>query len=93
MEIGNPADKNKPGNAIISGYITTGTLRSQQQGNCFRSETLSRNNNQCIWIYTLTLPGYASDTIFIVGMKEKKVNMNLFGTGEMNIQMNSVLIP
>ena len=28
-----------------------------------------------------------------IGMKEKKINLNLYGAGELNVEMNSMLIP
>jgi hypothetical protein len=44
--------------------------------------------------YTLTLPrGVHLLQFSFIGMKEKTVNLNLYGTGELNVDMNSVLIP
>ena len=95
MEIGNPADKNKPGNAIISGYITNRDTKEPAAGVTVFVQKLSVGTiTNAYGFYTLTLPrGMHLIQFSFVGMKEKKVNMNLFGTGEMNIQMNSVLIP
>jgi len=44
--------------------------------------------------YTLTLPrGIHLLQFSFIGMKGKMINLNLNGTGEMNMEMNSMLIP
>ena len=47
VEIGNPAEKNNPGNVVVSGYITNKDTKEPVAGvTSICSETLSRNNLQ-----------------------------------------------
>jgi hypothetical protein len=95
IEIGNPADKNKPGNVILSGYITSSDTREPVAGVTIFDQRLSLGtiSNQ-YGFYSLSLPRGSQQLQFtFVGMKEKSININLNGAGEMNIEMNSTLIP
>jgi hypothetical protein len=95
VDIGNPADRNKPGNVIVSGYITNKDTREAVAGVTVYVQKLSTGtiSNQ-YGFYTLTLPrGIHQLQFSFIGMREKIVNMNLYGNGEINIEMNSVLIP
>ena len=94
-EIGNPADRNKPGNVIVSGYITSRETREPIAGGTVFVQKLSVGTiSNAYGFYTLTLPrGLHLLQFSFIGLKEKMINLNLNGTGEMNIDMNSVLIP
>ena len=95
IDIGNPADKSKPGEVIISGYITDRDTKEPVSGVTVyvqRLSTGSISNNY--GFYSLTLPrGNHLLQFSFIGMKERRYNINLFGTGELNVEMNSTLIP
>ena len=95
MDIGNPSDKYKPGNVIISGYITNRDSKEPVAGVTVQVQKLSLGaiSNE-YGFYSLSLPrGVHLIQFSFIGMKEKQVNVNLYGPGEMNIEMNSMLIP
>ncbi|HZL76102.1 MAG TPA: TonB-dependent receptor, partial [Bacteroidales bacterium] len=95
INIGNPADRNNPGNAILSGYITSSDTKEPVAGVTVFNQRLSSGtiSNQYGY-YSLSMPRGSHQLQFtFVGMKEKIVNINLNGPGEMNIDMNSTLIP
>ena len=95
VEIGNPAEKNNPGNVTISGYITNKDTKEAVSGVTVFIKKLSVGTiSNEYGFYTLTLPrGIHLVQFSFIGMREKSVNLNLNGKGEMNVEMNSVLIP
>jgi CarboxypepD_reg-like domain/TonB-dependent Receptor Plug Domain len=94
-DIGNPADRNNPGDVVVSGYITDRDTKEPVTGATVYVMKLSKgvmSNNY--GFYSLTLPrGSHQIQLSFIGMKEKIVNINLYGTGDLNVQMNSTLIP
>jgi hypothetical protein len=95
IDIGNPADRNKPGNAALTGYITNSDTREPVAGVTVFNQKLSSGTitNQYGY-YSLSMPRGPQQLQFtFIGMKEKSVNINLNGSGEMNIEMNSTLTP
>ena len=94
-DIGNPADKNKTGDAVISGYITDRDTKEPVSGVTVFVSKLSRGSmSNSYGFYSLPLPRGSHQMQFsFIGMKEKLVNINLYGSGELNVQMNSTLIP
>lgn len=95
VEIGNPADRNKPGNTIISGYITNKDTKEPIEGAVVFIQKLSIGTlSNKYGFYTLTLPrGIYMFQFSFIGMRGKMINLTLNGTGEMNVEMNSMLIP
>ena len=95
VEIGNPAEKNKTGNVVISGYIKNKSTKEPVAGVTVFIQKLSIGTiSNEYGFYTLTAPRGVHVLHFsFVGMREKVVNLNLYGSGELNIDMNSVLIP
>lgn len=95
VEIGNPAEKNKPGNVTISGYITNKDTNEPVSGVTVFIQKLSLGTiSNDYGYYALTLPRGAHVIQYsFIGMKNKIINLNLYGTGELNVDMNSVLIP
>jgi hypothetical protein len=95
VDIGNPAEKNKIGNVTITGYITNKDTKEPVSGVTVfvQKLTLGTISNEYGY-YSLTLPrgSYPMQFSFI-GMKEKTVNLNLYGAGNLNVDMSSVLIP
>jgi hypothetical protein len=95
IDIGDPADKNKPGNVNISGYITDRDTKESLSGATVISEILSSGaiSNQ-YGFFSLNLPrGSHLIQFSFIGMKEKHVYVNLYGSGDLNIDMNTSLIP
>ncbi len=95
VDIGNPADRNKSGSVVISGYITNKDTKESVAGVTVFNQKLSLGaiSNE-FGFYTLTLPrGNHLLQFSFIGMKEKMVNLNLNGRGELNVEMNSMLIP
>ena len=94
-DIGNPADRNKPGDVVVSGYITDRDTKEPVAGATVyvmkhSKGTMSNNYG----FYSLTLPrGSHLMQLSFIGMKEKLININLYGSGDINVQMNSTLIP
>jgi hypothetical protein len=95
VEIGNPAEKNRSGNVIVSGYIYNKDTKEPIAGVTVFIQKLSLGTiSNGYGYYTLTLPrGIHKLQFSFVGMREKTVNLSLFGTGELNVVMNSMLIP
>ncbi len=95
MDIGNPAEKNKPGNVIVSGYIKNKVTKEPVSGATVFIQKLSIGTiSNDYGYYTLTMPrGVHLLQFSFIGMREKTINLNLYGTGELNVDMNSVLIP
>lgn len=95
VEVGNPAERYRPGKVIISGYITNRDTKEPVAGVTVFIQKLSTGTiSNEYGFYTLTLPrGIHLLQFSFIGMREKKFNLNLNGTGEMNVEMNSMLIP
>ncbi len=95
FDIGNPADKNKPGNATFTGFITNRDTKEPVPGVTVFNQKLSAGTiSNEYGFYSLNLPrGTHLVQFSFIGMKEKLININLYGNGEMNVEMNSMLIP
>jgi hypothetical protein len=95
FEIGNPNEKNKSGNVVLSGYIRNKDTREPVAGVTVFIQNLSIGTvSNEYGYYTLSLPrGVHYLQFSFIGMREKGVNLNLFGSGELNVDMSSVLIP
>lgn len=95
INIGNPAEKNKPGNVILTGYIRNKDTREPVPGVTVFIQKLSVGTVSNEYGYfALTLPrGIHFLQFSFIGMREKAINLNLCGNGELNVEMNSVLIP
>jgi hypothetical protein len=95
VDIGNPADRYKAGNVTITGYITDRDTKEPVAGVTVLVPKLSTGTiSNGYGFYTLTLPrGIHLIQFTFIGMKEKQINLNLYGSGDMDIEMNSMLIP
>jgi hypothetical protein len=95
ITIGNVSEKNRTGNVSISGYILNRDTRAPVEGVNIYIQKLSLGaiTNEKGY-YSLSLPRGVYQVIFsYIGMLEKKVNLNLYGQGQLNIDMDSKLIP
>jgi hypothetical protein len=95
IEVGNPAEKNNPGKVTISGYITNKVTKEVVSGVTVYIKKLSAGTiSNEYGFYTLTIPrGFHLVQFSFIGMREKSINLNLNGTGEMNVELTSALIP
>jgi hypothetical protein len=95
VELGNPAEKNKPGTVIITGYVTNTDTKEPVSGvTVFVQKLAAGTISNEYGFYSLTLPrGNHFLKFSFIGMREKTINLNLYGAGELNVEMNSVLIP
>lgn len=94
-DIGNPAERNKSGAVTVTGYITDRDTKQPVSGVTVYvlKESAGTISNEYGY-YSITLPRGSHLLQFtFIGMKEKQVSINLNGKGELNIEMNSVLIP
>ncbi len=95
VDIGNPADRYKSGNVTLTGYILNRDTKEPVAGATVLVQKLAvGTNSNGYGFYTLTLSrGVHLLQFSFIGMKEKQVNVNLYGSGEMDMEMNSMLIP
>jgi hypothetical protein len=95
VDIGNPAERNKEGNVTISGYVTNSDTKEPVSGVTIFIKKLAVGviTNE-FGFYSLTLQrGIHILQFSFIGMREKTVNLNLYGSGELNVGMRSVLVP
>ncbi len=95
VDIGNPADKYKQGIVSVTGYITDRDTKEPVAGATVFVEKLSVGSySNGYGFYNLNLPrGVHLLQFSFLGMKEKLINVNLYGPGDLNVEMNSMLIP
>ena len=94
VSIGNSDERNKSGNVIISGYVTNKANNEPVAGVTVAVPKLSKGavTNE-FGFYTLALPrGAYSIKYSFIGMREKYINLNLFGTGTLNVEMDGKVI-
>ena len=95
LDIGNPADKDLPGNVNISGYIIKNDSRESLSGATLYVQDLSVGtfSNQ-FGFFNLSLPRGAHVIQFsYIGLKEKRLSVNVYGSGVLNVEMSDALIP
>jgi hypothetical protein len=95
VEIGNLAEKGKSGNAIISGYITNKDTKEPVPGATVFVQKLSAGTiSNEYGYYTLAIPrGLHLLQFSSIGMREKVIHVYLYGAGELDVEMNSTIIP
>lgn len=95
VEIGNPAERSRQGNVALSGYITNTDTKEPVQGvTVFVGELSAGTVSNEFGFYNLPLPrGRHRVQFSFIGMKERSIDLMLYGSGELNIDMKNVLIP
>lgn len=93
--LGSPADRNNPGNATVSGYITNKDTKEPIPGvTVFVQELSSGTVSNAYGFYSLDLPrGFHQLQFSFIGLRPRRVSLNLNGSGELNVDMISVMIP
>ena len=94
-DIGNPAEKNRTGNVVISGYINDRDTREPVSGvTVYAVKQAVGTMSNAFGFFSITLPrGTHMIQFSFIGMKEKQIHVNLYSSGELNVEMNSTLIP
>jgi len=95
VEIGDLSMKQAGGTVVVSGYITDAATREPLTGATIYVQDLSAGAfSDEFGHYSLTLPrGNHTVKISFLGMKERTVDLRLYGAGEMNIGLSGTLIP
>lgn len=95
IEIGNPSEKGRNGNATLSGYIHDQDTRQPVAGATVYVPGLSAGTvSNSFGYYSISLPrGRHTLRFTFIGMKEKSYDVSLFSSGELNLGMKSVLVP
>lgn len=95
MTLGNPADRYKPGKVTVNGYITSKDTKEPIAGvTVFVQELGSGTVSNEYGFYTLDLPrGFHQLHFTFIGLRARNISLNLNGPGELNVEMNSVMIP
>jgi len=95
IEIGNPVNRNKPGNVILSGYITNKDTKEAVAGVTVYNQKLSLGTlSNAYGFYSLSMPkGTHLLQFSFIGMKGKSVTINLNGDGEMNVENDQHAYP
>lgn len=94
IEIGNRSERNNPGNVTIKGYVTNVETGIRVAGATIFIKNLSLGTNtNTKGIYSLTLPrGFYEIQFSFIGLTEKKIGINLYGSGELNVGLNNSVI-
>jgi len=95
VDIGNPSERDLPGNVTLSGYITnTGTKESVAGVTVYIPKLAAGTLSNEYGFYRLSIPrGSYTVRFSFIGMKDRTVDLNLFGPGELNLGMKDVLVP
>lgn len=93
--IGNPAEKDKTGNVTITGYVTNKDTKEPVPGvTVYVKELRAGAISNEYGFYSISLPrGSFLLQFSFIGMREKQIEINLYGAGELDVEMTSVLIP
>jgi len=95
VDIGSSADRNKPGDVTLSGYIRNQDTKEAVPGVTVFIPKLSMGAiSNAFGFYELTIPrGNYTMRFSFIGMKEKLIDLNLYGGGDLDVELRSVLIP
>ena len=95
INIGNPSDKNIRGNITLSGYISNHDTKEAVVGVTVFIPSLSAGTiSNEFGHYNISIPrGSHSVRFTFIGMKEKIIDLNIFSPGELNVEMQNVLVP
>jgi hypothetical protein len=95
INIGNPSDKNIRSNITLSGYISNQDTKEAVAGVTVFIPSLSAGTiSNEFGHYNISIPrGSYSVRFTFIGMKQKIINLNIFSPGELNVEMQNVLVP
>jgi hypothetical protein len=89
FSLGSPSERNIPGKAIVSGHITNKDTKEPLAGvTVFIQKLAVGTITNKLGNYTLALPrGNHLIKFSFIGMKEKLINLTLYGTGVLNVDL------
>jgi hypothetical protein len=95
VEIGNPLNKNKGGNVLISGYVKSKDSKEPVIGATVYIRELSTGSiTNEYGFYSLNIPrGNYYIRFTYMGMKETDINASVYESGKLDIEMKETLIP
>lgn len=95
VTIGNQASAKLPGSVTLSGWITNRDTKENVAGVTVQVPALTTGTiSNAFGFYSITIPrGNHSVKFTFIGMRERVIDLNLYDSGELNIDMTSVLIP
>ncbi len=95
VEIGNPAEKNRHGKVIVSGYITDKDTGEPLPGvSVYISQLSTGTMTNEYGYFKLAVPRGAHQIRFSsIGAKDRMIDVNLYGAGELNVEMSSMITP
>jgi len=95
VEIGNPAEKNRSGNVVISGYVKSKDSKEPVIGAAvFIKELKIGSITNEYGFYSINVPrGTYNIRYSYLGMKETSVTARVYGIGKLDIEMKETLIP
>ena len=93
VEIGNHNERNRSGKVTVSGYVRNMETGTREPGVTVMVKDLSLGAlTNANGYYTLNIPRGLHELRFsFVGLQEKTINLNLYGSGELNIDMTRSL--
>jgi hypothetical protein len=94
ISLGNPTERSMPGKVIISGHITNKDTKEPLPGvTVFVQKLAAGTITNKLGNYILSLPrGNHLVKFSFIGMKEKQINLNLYGTGVLNVDMTNSVV-
>lgn len=94
VDIGNRSEKNNHGNVTVTGYVTNAETGSHQAGVTIYIRNLGLGKiSDKNGFYSLTLPrGFHEIQFSFIGLAEKKISINLYGSGELNVELNNTVV-
>jgi outer membrane receptor for ferrienterochelin and colicin len=95
IEIGNPSERSKSGNVVITGYVKSKDTKEPVTGATVYVKELSTGTvTNEYGFYTLNIPrGNYNIRFTYMGMKETSVKSIIYGSGKLDLEMKETLIP
>lgn len=95
VDIGDPSETGKTGAAKLSGFVTDRDTKEAVAGVTVYFPGLSSGTvTNEYGYYSLNVPRGSHTVRFsFIGMKERILDLNIYGNGDLNLEMASVLIP
>lgn len=95
VDIGNPSEKDRSGNVVITGYVRNKSSKEPVIGAAVYIKELSKGSiTNEYGFYSINLPrGYYNIKYTCMGMKETGVNIRVYSNGKLDVDLAETLIP
>ncbi|MFO7622634.1 MAG: carboxypeptidase-like regulatory domain-containing protein [Bacteroidales bacterium] len=95
IDLGKGSERDLPGRVTITGYIRNQDTREVVPGVTVYIPKISAGTiSNAYGFYSLSIPRGTYSVMFtFIGMKEKIIDLNLYGPGELDVEMRGMLIP